>query len=763
MIHSLTLREVATYPATPCTLPGLKTINYFFGANASGKTTISRVIADASNHPTCSIVWQPPTPLDCLVYNADFRAQNFRESGPLKGVFTLGAENTLLLEQIAEKRRDLAAKTREIEGLNRTLIGEDAMSGKRGELSSLQDSLADLCWMQKQKHDDVFKDAFTGVRNDKVRFRDKVLIERSGNTATLTTLDELRKRAESVFAASPAKEAEFTAPHHPSLEACESNTVWAKVVVGSADVPIAALIKRLGSGDWVNSGRKYLPDAEGKCPFCQNLLPSGLEAQLSGFFDQAYADDCALIDTLATNYKRDGDALLSALKQLVDSASPRLDISQVRSHGEAIRATLSENLAQLNRKQREPSVKIELKPIGPECARLKALLDTANQAIAAHNIRIANLSTERRTLTAEVWRYLLDVELKNALDTYTTKKAALDAAINGLTKKIEAASAEHRTLTGELHSLERQTTSVKPTMDAINKLLAAFGFTTFKLAASTTDGMYELQRANGTPVRNTLSDGESTFLTFLYFYHLIAGSENETGTATRRVVVFDDPISSLDSDVLFVVSSLVKNVFSLARSNSSHVAQVFVLTHNIYFHKEVTFDNLRKNDKPRADESFWIVRRTGEHSEVQPCATNPVKSSYDLLWDEVRSPTPSPNSICNAMRRILEHYFKLLGGHDLHSLYEKFEGEEKVLCRSLVSWMHDGSHFSMEDLHLSQTPDSVRKYLDVFRKVFETQNHESHYRMMMGDAYVERERGEVRESVASTVQAGGSPVSRAPG
>jgi len=722
-------------------LSDLKAVNYLFGANASGKTTISRVIASVSSHPTCSITWQPNTPLECLVYNYDFRDRNFKEAGPLRGVFTLGEKNTLLLEQIEEKKKQVATKEREIEKLNATLEGDSTQNGKRTELKELQAALAETCWMQAVKHNEAFKEAFTGLRNNKEKFRDRVLSEQSSNKAAITTLSELVKLAQSVFADSPSKEPVLALPIYATLEGCETNSLLAKVVVGSADVAIAALIQQLGNGDWVSDGREYLADADEKCPFCQQSLPDGLEAQLTRFFDQAYADDCNAIADLLDGYERDGKSLQASIKALVDGGSPRLDNSQLRSHGEAFGAIISENTEHLKRKKREPSTKVELKQVGPQCIAIKTMLETANMAIGEHNTRVSNLPTEKMDLTAKVWRYLLDVELKTELANYTANKTSVDAAIAGLTSKITTATNQKRTLITELAALEQKTTSVKPSMDAINRLLVSFGFTTFKLVESAERSMYELQRADGTTVHNTLSDGEKTFLTFLYFYHLISGSENETGTTTRRVVVFDDPISSLDSDVLFVVSSLVKNVFSLARDAKSHIAQVFVLTHNIYFHKEVTYDCKRQADTTRSDESFWIIRRKDRHSWVERCAANPIKSSYEMLWAEVRSTNPTTNSICNAMRRILENYFKLLGGQDLHELHEKFEGEEKAICRSLVSWMHDGSHFAMEDLYLSPTPEAADKYREVFRKVFETQNQEPHYRMMMGKAYVERLRG----------------------
>ncbi|WP_019602767.1 AAA family ATPase [Teredinibacter turnerae] len=48
---------VATYQ-NPATLNDLRRINYVFGANGTGKTTISRVINQAEGHDHCHLVWQ---------------------------------------------------------------------------------------------------------------------------------------------------------------------------------------------------------------------------------------------------------------------------------------------------------------------------------------------------------------------------------------------------------------------------------------------------------------------------------------------------------------------------------------------------------------------------------------------------------------------------------------------------------------------------------------------------------------------------------
>jgi len=50
---------------------------------------------------------------------------------------------------------------------------------------------------------------------------------------------------------------------------------------------------------------------------------------------------------------------------------------------------------------------------------------------------------------------------------------------------------------------------------------------------------------------DSLSEGEISFVTFLYFYFLIRGTQNAADTVDDRVIVFDDPVSSLDNDVLY--------------------------------------------------------------------------------------------------------------------------------------------------------------------------------------------------------------------
>lgn len=242
-----------------------------------------------------------------------------------------------------------------------------------------------------------------------------------------------------------------------------------------------------------------------------------------------------------------------------------------------------------------------------------------------------------------------------------------------------------------------------------------------------------LLREDGTRVQNTLSEGERSFVTFLYFYYLLKGNHEQSKTNEDTVVVFDDPVSSLDSDTLFIVSTLVRRLCEEAGKKTGTIKQVFVMTHNVYFHKEVTF---RSGDLG-GQETFWLVQKPDATSRVQLHEKNPVQTSYRFMWDELQRNSDNARVIQNTMRRILEHYFKALGELGWDDLTDKLPEADHLTARSLLAWVHDGSHSAEEDLFIC-TDGCAETFLRVFRGIFVKNGHESHYLMMCSDEMKEK-------------------------
>ena len=735
MIESITISNVATFGSMPEQINGLSQFNFFFGSNGTGKTTVSRVIADETMYPTCVITWRAGTKLQSLVYNHDFVDRNFNESAELKGVFTLGEKQLDTLAKIEAAKGEVDALTAKIESLTQVIEGPDGKGGKKGELATLEADLKEKCWAQKQKHDPKLQGAFEGFRNNSEKFKGKVLQEQAINTAALLTLAELEKMAESVFGSTPATETSVPVVDTSKLLEHETNPILKKRVIGKEDVDIAAMIKKLANSDWVREGKGFYEANEQVCPFCQQETTDAFAQSLKEYFDETFVADSKEIDELATNYATEAAHIQQHIAALIASPSKFLEVEKLKTEKELLDAKITLNNQRLTEKRKEASQVVELDSLSNVCTAIRSLIDAANTQVAAHNKMVANLSTERATLTAQVWKFVIE-ELKTELAEFKTAKDGLIKAIKSMTDQISTTRMDLENKAAEIRGLEKQTTSVQPTMDDINSLLSSFGFQGFKLEKAAGGTSYKLVRSDGSDAKATLSEGEKTFIAFLYFYHLLKGSESDTGMSTDRIVVFDDPVSSLDSDILFIVGSLIKGLFDEVRSGTGHIKQIFVMTHNVYFHKEVTYNSRRKKVAMN-EETFWIVRKPGLVSKLDRHPTNPIKTSYELLWAEVRNPERSNLAIQNTLRRILENYFKILGGIDFDDICAMFEGKEKLICKSLCSWVHDGSHYAHDDLYVSIDDTMVHSYLNVFRAIFEKSGHSAHYRMMMSDTFVE--------------------------
>lgn len=735
MIETIHLANEGAYDTTGTQLHGLRKLNFIFGSNGSGKTTISRVIEGSGTFTACKITWAGGAKLETRVYNKDFVERHFDAESSIKGIYTFG-ENVEVTQKIKTLKGDADEINKTLLGLRRTLLGDDDNGGKKKDRDALTEQLVEDVWNAKKEIEDLDA-AFTGLNNNRKKFCEQYEAEAATNTAIVRDIAVLREDAATVFSGTLTKAAKLPTHDNSKMPTLESAPILKKKIIGKDDVDLAALIVKLGNSDWVQQGRQYFHQLEDQCPFCQQKTDAAFRKSLEEYFDQSYIDDLSTIDNLLTDYVEAAKELLNALGGADIIDSPYLERDAYEKDLAALRLALGTNVEHIQAKKKEPSTPVTLIDTAPLFAAATAHIGAANKKVMANNDIVDNLATRKKELISQIWKRLLE-DTKAIFGKFKTDSGALDAAIAALETKIEKSSKELVAKQSEIEENEKKITSVKPTIDAINKLLKSFGFTNFHLVESAESGFYEVKRPDGSDAKKTLSEGEKSFITFLYFYYLVGGSFSSSGGTNDKVVVFDDPVSSLDADILFIVCNLIKKVVAEMRTGTSPIKQIFVLTHNVYFHKEVTFHKDRDaSGTARSDESFWVVRKTSVRSELLPFKANPIKSSYELLWREIRRKPPSDTAIQNVMRRILEHYFKFYGGIKPESLIEKFDGKDKMICSTLLSWVNDGSHFATDDLYMVCDQGQIDRYLIVFQRVFEESGHGAHFRMMMGDDYQE--------------------------
>ena len=94
MIRRIHIKNTATFGQSPEKMDDLTEINFIYGSNGTGKTTISRIIANAAAYPDCTVTWRGGITLETLVYNRDFVERNFNQPDELNGIFTLILQGT---------------------------------------------------------------------------------------------------------------------------------------------------------------------------------------------------------------------------------------------------------------------------------------------------------------------------------------------------------------------------------------------------------------------------------------------------------------------------------------------------------------------------------------------------------------------------------------------------------------------------------------------------------------------------------------------
>jgi wobble nucleotide-excising tRNase len=730
MIENITIKDIATYDNSGIQVSALKKVNFIYGANGCGKTTISNFLFNNSDEKfsNCSLAWQSDIPLNTLVYNKEFRERNFGK-GKLSGVFTLG-------EATAEQVKAIADKTEELKVLKADGIKKrETQTSQIQKKETLEKDFKETTWTKVyKKYEQTFKEAFTGTLQ-KESFKNKLLQEFGANTATLETLVNLKERAKTIFGEVPETITPINPIDFERIIEIENNEIWKKIIVGKADVDIAKLIQKLNINDWVNQGRDYLQEDE-TCPFCQEkTITLDFKNQLENFFDETYLSDIKSIKELKQEYNSLTQNLINELNSLEtnqkDFKNSKLNNDRYSAFLKTLISQNTTNTEFLNNKVKEPSRSIELISLKEQLDLISGLIVNANAEIKAHNDIVANFNTEKNNLIKAIWKLIIE-EYKTETTKFNTDKNGLIAGITALKTQIDAKVIEFNLLDVEIKNLSKNVTSIQPTINEINRLLKSYGFSNFEIVPTTEEGFYQIQREDGTIAETTLSEGEITFITFLYYLQLAKGSVSEDSVNDERILVVDDPISSLDSNVLFVVSTLIKEIIKEIKLGTGNIKQLILLTHNVYFHKEVSFIDGRTKKCNKTN--FWILRKNDKVTTLQSfLMENPIQSSYELLWQELKNESLiSSLTIQNIMRRIIENYFRLLGKYGDDYLIQKFATkEEQEICRSLISWINDGSHSINDDLYIELQDRTIETYKKVFKDIFLLTNHEGHYNMMM--------------------------------
>lgn len=737
MIKRIELKDCPPYQNAE--LADCKKINFVFGANGSGKSTISSFLKGDNPHryEHCSIQWDSVAHETICVYNRDFRRKNFNQIIP--GVFTMGSAT---IDDIAELEQ--LKKEFEIEKNEWIKLDDEYRRQINDFFPKREQQFVDDSWVQILKaNESDFQKAFEGFRGSKERFVGELKRRlKNGGSGAVCQRGDLKNRANALYVGNPEKCNLIDVDVNSWLERIEEirvDPIWGTVIAGKEDIDIAALISELGNSAWVYQGAKYIHPDSLRCPFCQqNTITAQFRMKLESFFDEDYNRRIEKMRTLRSEYSDLTEEIISKLQGITNNpfsiSIGSINVEVLSAKKELLNRLLEDQIKKIEEKIKEPGRCIIIQDVREAIQDIQNLINSANERIKAHNKLVDEKAIEERRLTNDVWSTIIH-ESSSMINSYLMDIEKLTKDSNDMKCALDSKKSKVDSLQDEIIDKTKNLTSVQPTINEINRALRAYGFTSFSIQpADGQENYYCIKRCDGTLASDTLSEGEETFLTFLYFMQWTKGSIDPEHISDKKIIVLDDPISSLDSTILYIVGAMIKDLAKQIFKGEGDVSQLFILTHNVFFHKEASFvGGMAKEFKCV---NYWIIRKNDDVSSITAYGMrNPISTSYELLWSELRdNPNASLISIQNTMRRIIENYFNIIGGTKQKDNYlvESFDSvEDRVIAKSLLYWINDGSHSIPDDLYIDQYSDAIPRYKTVFKQLFINSGHEAHFNMMM--------------------------------
>lgn len=727
MISKIYMNEYATYKNEGAYLDDCKKINFIYGANGSGKSVISNYLQVCSNdtydmeYACCNVEWSTEFKSDIYVYNSSFIESNFKSTIP--GIFTLGRANIIEQETIDANK----AKREQI--YNKYIATIDARNRIKQNIQDKTLDFKNTVWQRiLKKYLNDFKDAFYGVRSSKDKFLNELINRFKSNNGEYQPLVKLKERAAILYSDNLKRcntiDLDIYSVKH-QISMIISDPVWQTVVIGSKDIDIGKLIHELDNSDWVSKGIDYINAGSTVCPFCQQeTITDEFRHKLEMFFNRDYKDQIDKIKNLIADYSECKDIVINELHNIMNNSEifsvGKVDKESFAKDCQLLIDAFDKNLQLMETKQNEPSRKIDIYDSNSIIDDICNCILTANENIRRYNKLANDADKESRRLRDDLWAFCL-TENEKMISDYHKNIKRMHFELSIIDSQIEHLKEQINQLDEVIKNQEETLTGVTPSINAINQILQTYGFTNFKIEPSNIQtNSYEIRRNDGQLANYTLSDGEITFITFLYFMQLVKGAFEVDKISNKKIFVLDDPINALDSTMLNVVSNMINTLAADVQNDISNIEQLFLFTHNVFLFKEASSNLVDDNV------NYWIIRKTHDKSYITNYERyNPINTYYNLLWCEIKD-SNSIISIKNSMRRILEHCFKFSNDDDRdeHILNLFKSKRDKLMCDSFLGWLHSEEYDEIEEA-------SLNKYKDCFRQIFDNSGNGSHYTTMM--------------------------------
>lgn len=709
-------------------LPEFKDYNLVYGWNGSGKTVLSNIFRDldrkcvsiagsefeieteaglikSENLGTTTI------PFSISVFNREFIADNvFKAAGDITPIFVLGEDSVEKQKEIGILKKQLLGKT------------NDAIE-KQAELRSAEKDLDTFNIDKAKEIKQLLSSSGDNPYNnyDKAKLKDKCKKLKEQNWQAFILNDEVKNTLKKKKEASPEDKVPLVDFSFANIANIVStvNAVLAKTIVSN-------VVERLKNdseiSNWVSAGLNiHREKSTDVCLFCEQPLPNGYLKKLEGHFNDEYNNFISTIEKLNNDLQdlinKPISLALPNKAQLYEHLRKEYE-QKCRSFEKEknVYIDILTNIKQkVSQKKTSPFMAIELITETNQLNRL--VIDEINHIIEQHNSE-----------TDDFYRTI--IEARNDLENSCV--AEVLSNIIEKEKKIDSLKGEYGRLCENVNLLKRQIENLERGLvehrrpaEELNKDLAAY-LGRDELKFEIKENGYQILR-NG-ELADALSEGEKTAIAFLYF---LKSLKNKNFMLLEGIVVIDDPVSSLDANLLF-------HAFGFMKERTKNAGQLFIFTHNFCFFRQVKnwFTYINKHSKKfKKEASFYMLQCEGIGASRQGKITNldrlliDYESEYHYLFSLVYHGANLKSGeiklfyhLPNISRRLLEA-FLAFRRPSKEGLYEKLEhvdfdsAKKARILRFLQTHSHGGEVDDPEhDISiLSETPEVLKDILDLFK------------------------------------------------
>ncbi|WP_407905221.1 AAA family ATPase [Escherichia coli] len=703
-------------------------VTLIYGQNGSGKSTVSGYFYDQQADKYRHCTFESLHISHFQVFNQEYIDNKFARSDYQPGIFTLSEANQKSQDKIISNNKESTKLSARIDKLNEEIAEKEEMKA----------TAIDRC----------ASDIFNRTANDRKilsDFLDGAKIKRSFYERMVATpLPYVRTTAEALAdkwrMLSQSEGTLATEILTPATTILTEDTIklMQEPVMPASSTQFSALIQKIGNADWVRQGQHYIHDDI--CPFCQQSFDvMALSRELIQMFDESYQTSLGVLIQSTERLSEDCDALAEferrvAIHAFVDESC------QILALVKAVNKSFQMLLQQLLTKVKEPTLQIQPENVQEPLLQLRKEVEAFNTRVRENNRLAENFSQEKQNLYAEVMSHLRGICEEFFIER-DRQLGNLQNEIGTRLHEVSNLAADKKTLDDETNTLTEQLSDIQPTINSINENLRRLGITGFEIICHDAEmKLYRLRRGSEpekAEVFKSLSEGEKTMVAFLYFIESCSGSLTpESIHPQNKLIVIDDPISSLSHNYIYEVAALIKRKIIKAAA----ARHVVILTHNMFFFQEILLNSGRLQDNREAPVNWSLLRIIkSDYSSCETLSMHEMLNEYQALWQtlkDVRDEKTQPVVLFNTMRNILEYYFSFACKNEklkeaLESLATEHSdaGEYDSFYRAI----NRHSHSDGRNIFSTGVIDKER-YLNMFRKVFiHTDDHE-HYLAMMGES-----------------------------